>query len=578
MSLSIALHSGLSGLLASRSALDVISNNVANTNTLGFTRKIAEQESQILAGRGAGVKFGDIGREVSTYLIDEIREQTSLVGLSRVQDEFFGRIDNLLGTISQGNTLSERMTGFAQALEALSAYPEGTTERLDVIDIAVKLALEFNDVASEIQDLRRDADQEIARTTSLISDQVTNIAELNQKISRGIALQEPVAALQDQRDLAVAKISEQMDVTHFTRGNGALVLMTSTGRVLVDGPAFSLTHTPATAVDAGVTYPGGFDGINLSGTDITGEINSGRLKALIDMRDSTLPDLTAEIDRLAATLRSEINAIHNDGAGFPAANTLTATTATPAGDPFVGTGSVRIGVVDGSGTIVEVLDLALGGLATINDVALAIDGMANASASINGIGRLVISADNAANGIAINEMNSQVGGVGFSHSFGLNDFFVTTSSTSVARNIAVRGDIVANPTLLARGEMHPTNAAAAPGITVGGNTVVQRLADRFNDIITFSAAGGLASTSTTLGGYGAEIVSLHANQAESAVERLAFRESLVADLNNQAASVSGVNVDQEMANLLLYQNAYAASARVINTASEMLDILVNLVR
>jgi flagellar hook-associated protein 1 FlgK len=334
---------------------------------------------------------------------------------------------------------------------------------------------------------------------------------------------------------------------------------------------------------------------------MTTSIQSGKLKALVDMRDTILPGFGDQLDRMAEVMRDEIDAIHNDGTAVPPPNTLTSlyTFGNPATDQVNFTGVVRIGVVDSSGNSVGVpfdLDFAdlatvVGGTPAANDIVDAINGvhvaatppipgLAGATASINASGQLVISANTSTNGIGINEGTSADagGGLGFSHFMGFNNFFTGTTTGGLASNITVRAAITADPQLVVRGQLsEATIANGDPIVTVGDNSVVQRLFNKFQETLTFAAAGSVPQSESSLSGYGATIVETNANAAARAKDDLAFRDVIFNDIQARADSESGVNMDEELGNLILFQNAYSANARMITVLSEVLKTLTDIV-
>jgi flagellar hook-associated protein 1 FlgK len=341
----------------------------------------------------------------------------------------------------------------------------------------------------------------------------------------------------------------------------------------------TFTHTPSAGLDVSVTYPGPIDGIYLDGVDITTELVNGKLGAMIRQRDTTLPNLAAEIDVLANTIFDQINAIHNDGAAFPPPNTLTGTRTVAGGDAFAGSGTTRIAITDANGQLVAPpveLDLTayatVGALVTAIDTALGADG----TASIVG-GKLVIDAAVSTNGVVINENDTAIGTQGFSHYFGLNDFFVGDNSVNLASNIAVRSDIVTTPELISHTELSATAAIAGDqAITDGGISVAQRLADVFNTTIAFGATGELGATNVKMSEYASQILAFNATQAAEADNQIAFKEVLYSDIKFRAESFSGVNIDEEMADLITLQNSFAAVARVITVTQELMDTLNNI--
>ena len=107
---------------------------------------------------------------------------------------------------------------------------------------------------------------------------------------------------------------------------------------------------------------------------------------------------------------------------------------------------------------------------------------------------------------------------------------------------------------------------------------MQALANKFNQTLSYSAVGGLAAGPRTFADYAAAVLGMNSAQAANADSALQSNQFLYADIKAKAESVSGVNLDEEMAKLVVLQNAYAAAARVISTTSEMFDVLVNIGR
>lgn len=587
MSLGIALSSALTGLQHAQTALQVTSNNIANVNTDGYTRKSVASINRIIGGVGSGVMTTEIARSVDENLLREYRIAVSKLGFNSVQNDYLARSQDMFGTPENSDSLASTVAGFGAKLEALAASPEDITTRQQAVDAAVGLARQINSMADQIQSQRALADQEISRSVDAINTNLNKIAELNHQIAHDAALGRSSADLLDQRDLALKTLSEHLDVTYFTRDTGELVIQTSGGQTLLDTEVHALSHTPAAQMSASVTHAGGgIDGITVNGVDITDTLRSGRLAALVGIRDSTLPDLTAQLDEFAQKFSDSINAIHNDGAGFPAANALTGTRSVAGSDAVAGSGTARIAVVDANGNAVAApLDLDLSTTSDVNAVVAAINadlgpaGKNVATASITANGHLEITATDPANGIAINEGDSDIDGRGFSHYFGLNDLFVGDPSVSLASTLAVRSDIAADPQLLSRGEVASGAIAASDNaVASGDNRVVQRLAQAFQGNVAFSAAGGLPAMNTTFADFATQILSTNANAAAEASDGLKFSSGLVQNLDQRIGDRSGVNIDEELSNLTVLQNAYAASARVVSVTNQMMQILNDMVR
>jgi len=704
MSLNVSLLTAISGLTATRTAIDMASQNIANANTEGYSRKAVNLESQNILGMGAGVRVSSITRSVDEFLLRDLRVQTGSLGATQIQKQFFDRMQDLFGSLSSNSSLSNQITSLDTALQALAITPEGVSQRLDVVNAALTMAQRFNAMSNDVQKLRLEAEVEISAAVQDVNFQLSTIADLNLRISKLVGSGKPATELEDQRDMALSRLSEYMDISYYYRGNREAVVSIGTGDSLVDRMPFPISFTPSSSVSSANNS---FAPLTLNSVDITDRIRSGKIRGLIDLRDTSLSQLQAELDSLATNLRFELDKVHNQGVGLPPQNALSGSRTIAGTDPFSGTGTLRIAILDANGDFADdgsggaaVFDFDLTTLpspANVTDVVNAINAAFNpavATASVNANGRLVIQATNLANGVAINESTSAIAvgnaTVGFSHFFGLNDLFTTganynsystsqqgsstaalglsgnlvfsgydtvgaapftqsvayvagdsldslaakingdatlsgsgvnitarvvkeggayrlqitdangdnfflsdsgggtlvsamgieTDRTGEASILSVRSNIASNSAHISRGSLSLAGAPALgdAGVAIGDNTIAQGLANRFSEKLSFVPAGGLPPLGNTLSGYATSILSLNATEANSVASNLQFRQNLVSELSFQATSISGVNIDEELARMILIQNSYNASAKMISTISEMLETLVNLIR
>ena len=600
-----ALRTAHSGLFTSQQALDAVARNVANVNTPGYSRKIVNLEQRTLAGAGAGVDFGVLSRRVDQGLLDSLRQETSGLHASDIRRDMLGRIQDLFGTPESDSSLSHTLTDFQTAVESLATAPQGGLEQRNVVRAGADAASLLRRSSAGIQNLRAEADQRIGEAVEEINGLLARIADLNDKIVRNQTAGQSVADLQDSRDQAVDRLSQLIDVRAVGRGNGAIVVFTAGGRTLVDGTAATLSHIPAAGAGASVTYAeGDFDGIYVgdknAGNDITGDIRGGELSGLIEMRDKVLPDLQSTLDALAAKLR--------DTGAFADATTQTIT--------FGGTSDTALVLFDGNGNQVGQTtvrtELASGGFGaspTIADLAAAIDGSLGgklAAAMVDG--KLTISVttpgltlamrDQAtsdprdgsqdaeigfnADGDAANTIEETVSG--FSLFFGLNDFFIDRASPDEtgrlvggsASTIEVRADIVANPSLMSRGAAQWDARRAPSGayaLSAGDDTVVQQMAAALAANADFASAGRLAATNAGLADYAALLISDASALAAETSGTSEFQQNLVDALRLKSDSVRGVDLDEELSDLMLYEQSYSAAARVVKAVQDMFDVL-----
>jgi flagellar hook-associated protein 1 FlgK len=592
MSLTLALNAAVSGLQVNQAALQVTSNNITNANTPGYTRKIASQEALSIGGIGTGVKAGAVNRQIDSYLDKQVRTASSDLASLTAQSGYFEQMQALFGSPGSNSSVSASLDQFETALQALAVTPDDPTLRSQVVAKGVIVARQLNDMSSGVQDLRLQADREIAGSIGIINQQLTKIASLNDEISRLTALHQSTAELEDQRDGALNKLSEQMDVSTFARDTGEIVVLNHAGTVMVDGDPSLLSYTPAASMQAASAYPGSLQPIMLGGVDITQDFRSGRIAGLLNLRDNTLPDLGAQTSELALGLRDQVNRAHNEGSGLPAAATLTGSRPQTAATAAPFTGPLQIALVNSDGSQAFT--------ATIDTADVSPPNAANFAAAIKAAGVAagfpaawdasesggVVTIAGAGYGIALSggtvvDPDPVSGGTkSVSDFLHLNDFFVATNSTGgdVAAVIAVRSDIAANPNLMARGTLRLDTRTGTWGLSSGDGSVAQGLAAALSGATDFPAAGGMAAMQRTLADYGAAILSKNATDAQNLTSSLGSKQALFDQLQLRSSSISGVNIDEEMASLITLQNAYSASARLVNTVSDMLDTLMNIGR
>ncbi len=633
MSIALTMRNALTGLQVNQSALAVTSSNLANLNTEGYSRKVVDQQSVIVGGQGQGVEIAAIERQVNEFLVRDLRRESSALGYAQVSAEYFDRTQELFGSLRDDSSIGAEITRLSTAMEALGTTPELSSNRFAAVNAAQAVARRLNDMAGQVQALRGQADSEIASSVQQINATLGVIAEVNARIASNRSLGLSTADLEDERDQAINAVAREMGIQYFERSDGQVTVLTKSGRTLVNGnQAATLDYAAATAMAASQSYPATIPGILVNGdpnTDITTELDSGRLKGLVDMRDATLPALTMQLDNLSVALRDELNRVHNRGSNTPmglglgAGPTVTGSRqfADPAAQQItIGAGeSVEVVVLDANGDSVATTTLAAGTY-SINAVATTIDGGLGAfgNAAVTPDGQLGLEIDSgyrvafvdsgaAANqgdvAVAFNDAGDtslSVSGtyLGFSSFFGLNDLMETPepalSGFAAGANLAGQGDpqalgvsdtirvrqqLVDDPAYLSRGVARPTGGTPAYRLGEGDNEIAQQLAGLFDRNLTFpTVPNGTPAAATTLAGYGETMLSFNANAAAAADEQLTFQSFLHENLKGKALEVSGVNQDEELANMVQYQNAYAASARLVQAASEMLDILIALGR
>ena len=140
MSLTSAIRTAVSSLQVNQARMQIASNNIANVNTPGFTRKSVTTSSRVLAGVGEGIQIESVTRTVDQFLLRQIRDQQSTVGQQTIRDRFLGQVQDLFGTPADNVSVSHRIEALAGEIEALANTPEDASIRSQVISQAQVLA------------------------------------------------------------------------------------------------------------------------------------------------------------------------------------------------------------------------------------------------------------------------------------------------------------------------------------------------------------------------------------------------------------------------------------------------------
>lgn len=579
MSFAAIRNTAYSSLMTTQVKMQITSSNIANADSVGYTRKIAKQVNLTSGGIGVGVSITDIVSGVNKFLVKDIAQAMTAYGAAAVADKYTFDLQTLFGSISSeidggGDTIAHKLTQLEDMLNKLAGTPESDTLKANVVSDLEAVAIQLRETSTNIQKMRANADGEIAVAVGTVNGALHGIDKLNKQITLAKAQGQSVADLEDMRNSAIQVLSEQMNVNYYVSDAGEMRITTMGGTPLLDSAVHELVYN-AKAIVSPTT---GFDAITVEGVPISGAITSGTIGGLIGLRDGTLSDAQASLDRLAVNLVAALNTVYNDSTSIPAPSVLTGSSQPVPASTFTASGDMRVVLLDSDGKASKVLDIDLTGITSTADLVDAINfandptGIAADIASLNGEGQLVLTAPSGL-GIAVTSTDpaSQIGGQGVSAYLGLNNLMVGTS----AGTIRVRSDILATPSLLANSKLSTDPALAAGDVAyVRSASFVQDIANLFNHATSFDAAGALGGITTTFSDYAATILDNVAATAHDAGQVLLARETGKQALLNAMASKTGVNISEEEAKLSELKQAYSTAAQLFQVLNEMFEALL----
>lgn len=607
--LTATLGTALSGLQTSQASLSTVSHNIANVNSEGYSRQEVIAAGRAIGGFGSGVEISAIRRVTDEILNGRVTEKVSDVAFSQTQADFLSNLQVAFGVPGSSSSTEKLINKMFTDINALANSPDSTALQLNVVQDVQFVIDTLQTIDTQLQENANQADEQIDREIANINSALERINELNNQIvavNIGGTGGQNSNDLEDERNRLVNFVSERLNVNQGTDEQGRLRLTTESGRRLLDSSYVQLERIPsATPGDPYLDI--GARGVLTDGSlssDVfqvnTDSLTTGSIKALVDVRDTEVARIRAEVDELSATMIREMNLIHSQGTGIPVQNTLTsgngvalsgigADITLPTEMGVTANGLIDISVVDiATGTPI-VTTLPAGGGAGAIDIGASPVTLASIAAAINAnpdIGadvtasvvnvtldgvtspQLQITANNANYGIVMaNGAGSPGNTVG---ELGMNNLFTGTDTASMA----IRADIAANPSLFATARMRASDG----GVSFLDNRNVIELGALADTSVSFAAAGGLPAKTDSFSDYFGSISGNLAIRISETEARIEFDQNIVDDLTARAVEQSGVNMDEELAKLITFQNAFQASSRVIAVVDELYETLVNIIR
>ena len=546
------LNTAKLGLQTNQTAIEITGHNIANVQTEGFSRQEVTLEVNRprrvgLAFLGTGVRATSVTRDFDQFLFNQILGESSTLGNFDVRNTFFQRLETIVNE-SSGVSLNNAMSEFFLAFDDLASNPTNLAARSAVLSAAGTLTTVFNQLGSSLLQQRINLDAAVAAEVTTINGMLDEVAELNRSIIKLENGNTPANDLRDQRDLLIKQLSEKIDVQLIDTNDNNTTLTLAGGTPLVVGTTVFQLSTLANLGNRGFRDVLVDDGAG--GTvNVTTEIQGGEMRGLLDMRDVETRDLIDKLDRLAAGLMEQVNGIHQQGLGLDGSSgNLFFDTLTPTvtiGSQNLGTPTVT--AVNASPTTVTVdkFQIQFTGPATFDVFNLTTNQTVAAGLAVGGT-------VNIANGLAITTGGAPVAG----------DTVDISISEDAAMNMALSSTVLNNTDKI---------AAGLSGTGDGQNAL--NISNLQNSLVFSSGAFTPGAGNSTFDDFYNSLVSGLGSGSLSSQSILKQQEGVMLQLNSQRESISGVSLDEEMVNLIKFQQAYAASARMITVIEEMFDVL-----
>jgi len=617
----MGLEIGKRGVQAHQQALYVVGHNIDNARTKGYSRQRIEMKAFdpiYLPGLNREETPGQIGQGVAVERIERMRDQlldkrivaqASSEGYWTERDRYVRMMEQMYLEPGE-NSVRAKMDTFWDAWQELSMYPADTAPRTAVIERGKTLIDGIHNRYQGLKGLQEQADSDIQMTVGRVNEITRQIAALNGEIVRSKAMGDNPNDLMDRRDLLVDELSSIIDITIDARDPDEFMVHTS-GLVIVQGKIGRQFDLRKGIDDEGYAH------IYWQDTKQEMRFNRGSLGALLEMRDVTINAEIRTLDNMTMNFVDLVNEIHSKGYGINGVTGLNFFSEYPfvanlngnydrSGDgTFDSSYIYRINGLNALEAQAQpgfegVITLA-GPEGNIQIPYYSSDTVADIISRINNSGAEVVARLNRDGRLSIKGTPTQpIDGVhenpdfvirhvedsghfltGYAGLLGQDGVFDWGTADAVAslRNgaeysvapishpsgwIEVNPDLVKDTTSVASGfgfngnEANPGNGDAAAAIaSIRNNPVMVGQLDTFDD-------------------YFADAVTRMGIMGEQSERALATENQLMKDLNELRQSISGVNVEEELADMIRYQQGFNAVARFVSTVNSMLDVLMRL--
>ncbi len=621
------LSTGVSGLLAFQRALDTTSHNISNIGTDGYSRQrvlIGTRPAQAYGngwvGQGANVQTTQ--RVYDEFVAQQTRSTSSSLEHLDIYAANAERLDNMFGDSSNG--LTATLQKFVNAFQSVANSPASIPARQVLLSEANTLQQRLKFFDSRLDDIGNEINTRIKGEVSEVNSLAQGIARLNNEITAGIARTggQPPNDLLDQRDQLLDQLSQKISVNTVKQDGGTVNVFVGNGQPLVLGGSVNQLATVQDPFDSSrltvaLQTPG-------SSVDISRNVSGGTLGGMLDFRSEQLDPARSALGRIAVALTDVVNTQHHEGMDLTGAlggdffavggvdvldsslNSGTGTVAAVRGDVGALTGrdytlemtgsgwSLRDSQtgaavpMTGTGTaldpfVADGIEIEVGGTADVGDTFL----IRPTRGAIGDMNVLITDPSRVAAAAPIRTAkdtgNSGSGAISAGEVLDSTNAqlrapvtieFLTASTYSI--NGAGSFTYTAGDDIEVNGWRVQISGAPAVGdaFTVSDNTA--GAGDNRNALLLSDALkspvlnNGTTSLSSAVGEFVGGIgVATRQAQVSRDAQNVVYEESVAAQ-----EAVSGVNLDEEAANLLKYQQAYQAAAQLIRVADTMFQTLL----
>jgi flagellar hook-associated protein 1 FlgK len=576
------------GMSAQQKAIDVTTHNISNANTEGYSRQRATMETTKPFGMptmnnamgpgqlGTGVQISSIIRIRDGFLDYQVRTENGTKGLYEGREQFLTEIESIMNEPSDTG-VSSLLGKVFDSWQELSKHPESSNARTVVSQQSKALTDELNNTYTQLINLKGNSQDVIKQNVVDINNILNQISVLNQQvISVKVGGNEP-NDLMDKRDLLVDQLSAKFGITIDKKSLGGESLKPTENLKPNEAgyvkDSYLVKANPNDEVKR-FSYVESISPSHAPNANVIGSYTVKYYKNGDMSSDENEVTMTMDLDAEQYKALDQGRVLWADSKGYAIDGS---------GNRIAGTDSKGDPILDG----IKGSTTAANTLATMDNIKL----FKPEKGELKGYMSVQEDID-----VYVDQLNKLAKGIAFSinalHSAKDDPaadnlmFFVNSKDiTEAGEKDITAGNISVNEKLLKDVMQIKVGQGDAPGATDGSRALaIAKIRDLRLDIPSIKAEtttadflnGGFANLNgMTIGSYFKDTVNRLAVQTQEAKRIVKNHEALLASLDESRTSISGVSLDEEMANMIQFQHAYQANAKIISTVDELLDIVIN---
>ncbi len=626
MSLGGLFGVGTSALNAAYMQLQTTGHNIANVNTPGYSRQEVVLGSAGANGTGAGfigrgVEVATVKRRYDQFLNAEVTATTAAAAGDKTRATQLARLDDMLANtdVGIGAALDDLTASFADVVNR----PFDASAR-NVVQRRVETVVErIGSVSAGLDNMLEDVDQRLQQAVETTNNQLRTLADLNNLIAKASGSGQTPNDLLDRRDALVEEISGTIQASAFHYPDGTVSLFAASGQALLVGGAvadLSLSPSPDDASKLRLV-------VTTNGRDVpmrTEMLGGGTIGGLLKFRDEDLDAARFRLGQLAASVawtynrQQSLGRDANGQVGEPMFGFAQPRVTENSGN--VGDAEFSAAITDGTVLAASDYQITFNGSAylvkrlsddtetTVSSWPATIDGLTldlTSGTAQAGDRFLVRAASEYARHFTTELASGQRLATGYAVTttqgatnagdVSVREFAVESNDTNLTAPVTITFDGAGNFSVSGTGTGNPTGLAYTAGMTISYNGWSMELrgvpaaGDTIQVVPTPDPAVDNRNARALLeladkplvDGYSynsafSQLLSDIGVRTQAAQASASLSEQVLADARSARAEVSGVNLDEEAARLLQYQQAYQAAAKLMATAQSMFDTVMQM--